>query len=81
DLLGQLRPGEDGLIIEDAGKRALFLPSVWEGLPKPENFLTHLKLKAGMARDHFSDGFKAWRFIAAEIKADTGSIWNRGKDA
>jgi len=33
DLLGQLRPGVDGLIIEDQGHRALFLPAVWESLP------------------------------------------------
>lgn len=69
DLLKKLRPGTDGLIIEDQGKRALFLPSVWEQLPKPEQFLGHLKAKAGMAADHWSATFKAWRFIAAEISA------------
>ena len=67
DLLKQLRPGTDGLIIEDHGMRALFLPSVWEQLPKPEQFLSHLKAKAGMASNHWSPTFKAWRFIAAEI--------------
>ncbi|MBL4691363.1 MAG: AmmeMemoRadiSam system protein B, partial [Rhodospirillales bacterium] len=29
DFLDQLNPGNDGLIIEDKGHRALFLPSVW----------------------------------------------------
>jgi MEMO1 family protein len=69
DLLKQLRPHIDGLIIEDKGMRALFLPSVWSQLPKPEQFLGHLKAKAGMANDHWSPTFKAWRFIAAEISA------------
>ncbi len=69
DLLRQLRPGTDGLIIEDAGRRALFLPSVWEGLPKAETFLRQLKAKAGMEADHWSPGFKAWRFVAEEIHA------------
>lgn len=69
DLLEQLRPHVDGLIIEDQGSRALFLPSVWEQLPRPEQFLAHLKAKAGMAADHWSPTFKAWRFIAAEISA------------
>src|SRR5208282_1380083 len=32
DLLGQLRPGVDGLIIEDGGRRSLYLPSVWQEL-------------------------------------------------
>lgn len=69
DFLDQLNPGNDGLIIEDKGHRALFLPSVWGQLPKPETFLEHLKLKAGLAKDHWSDGFRAWRFTAEEISA------------
>ncbi|NFV80485.1 AmmeMemoRadiSam system protein B [Magnetospirillum aberrantis] len=68
DLLGQLRPGIDGLIIEDGGRRALFLPSVWEQLPDPAQFLAHLKHKAGMAIDHWSAHFKASRFQAVEVK-------------
>ena len=69
DLLRQLRPKTDGLIIEDQGRRALFLPSVWEGLPKAENFLKQLKAKAGMEADHWSANFKAWRFVAEEMHA------------
>ena len=69
DFLSQLQPGVDGLIIEDAGRRALFLPSVWEQLPMPESFLEHLKLKAGLAKDHWSGGFRAWRFTAKEVSA------------
>ncbi|MDR3441186.1 AmmeMemoRadiSam system protein B [Telmatospirillum sp.] len=67
DLLRQLRPREDGLIIEDAGHRALFLPSVWEQLPDPESFLAHLKRKAGLAPQHWSATFAAQRFQAVEI--------------
>ncbi|MBI3447169.1 MAG: AmmeMemoRadiSam system protein B [Magnetospirillum sp.] len=67
DLLAQLRPRLDGLIIEDGGKRALFLPSVWEQLADKRAFLAHLKAKAGMAHDHWSPGFKASRFQAVEI--------------
>ncbi len=44
-----LRPGVDGLIVEDgAWHRATFLPQVWEELPEPEEFLRHLWAKAGM---------------------------------
>ena len=68
DLLVQLRPQIDGLIIEDGEKRALFLPSVWEQLPKARDFLDQLKRKAGMAPDHWSSGFKASRFQAVEIR-------------
>lgn len=68
DLLAQLRPGHDGLIIEDAGRTALFLPSVWQEIPQPVRFVSHLKQKAGMAPDHFSPGFTARRFRAIEVK-------------
>jgi AmmeMemoRadiSam system protein A len=68
DLLAQLRPGIDGLIIEDGSKRALFLPAVWSQLPKPEIFLAQLKRKAGMAVDYWSTNFTAQRFEAVEIE-------------
>lgn len=48
DLLHQLEPGEDGLILECDGRHATFLPQVWEGLPDPEQFLAQLKQKAGL---------------------------------
>ena len=60
ELLAQLMPGKDGLIIERGDRRATFLPSVWEYLPRPEDFLNHLKQKAGM---NISDvPQKAWRY-------------------
>ena len=68
DLLNQLRPGTDGLIIDDRGRRALFLPSVWEEVPDPRQFLMLLKLKAGMAEEHFSATFQAQRFRTIEVK-------------
>ncbi len=48
DLLRQLRPGEDGLILECDGRRGTFLPQVWKSLPQPAQFLSQLKLKAGL---------------------------------
>lgn len=62
DLLAQLHPGVDGLILEDRGMRATFLPSVWESLPAPEEFLRQLKLKAGLPADHWSDSLRVWRY-------------------
>ncbi|GAB6053379.1 AmmeMemoRadiSam system protein B [Magnetospira thiophila] len=79
DLLAQLRPGIDGLIISDTGHRALFLPSVWRELPDKKQFLAHLKRKAGLPIDHWSDTFRAERFIAAERAAndlpDPSVLW------
>lgn len=78
-LLAQLRPGIDGLIIADQGRRALFLPSVWETLPEPRRFLSHLRAKAGLPADHFSPTFKAWRFIAEEVSNShlSTSVWTQ----
>jgi len=73
DLLAQLRPGVDGLIVEDLGRRSLFLPSVWDELADPRRFLTALKLKAGLAADHFSPGFRVQRFRSIEVKGTMGT--------
>jgi len=73
-LLSSLRPGVDGLIIEDGPMRALFLPQVWEQLPDPKDFLSHLKQKAGMGKTHFSPGLRALRFIVGEIKSNWNEI-------
>jgi MEMO1 family protein len=53
-LLAMLRPGIDGVILQHAdppGRRATFLPQVWESLADPEDFIAQLKHKAGLAPD------------------------------
>jgi MEMO1 family protein len=72
DLLRQLEPRQDGLIITDQGKQALFLPAVWHEIGEPRQFLAQLKLKAGLAADHWSPGFKAYRFRSVEVKSSQG---------
>lgn len=67
DLLAQLRPGVDGVILADGKRRGLFLPAVWETLPDPADFLRHLKRKAGLAPDYWSAATKAYRFLALPI--------------
>jgi len=62
DLLRQLRPGTDGLILEDGWARGTFLPSVWESLPEPQEFLAHLKRKAGLPVGHWSDSLRIYRY-------------------
>ncbi|MBK8908287.1 MAG: AmmeMemoRadiSam system protein B [Rhodospirillales bacterium] len=80
DLLAQLRPGIDGLIIQSGDHRALFLPQVWETLPQPRQFLAHLKQKAGLAIDHWSGDVQAWRFTARSISSDAlpdpAALWS-----
>ncbi len=62
DLLAQIRPGEDGLILQDGSNRGTFLPSVWESLPDPGDFLVQLKYKAGLAANHWSEHIEVYRY-------------------
>ncbi|MBI4986841.1 MAG: AmmeMemoRadiSam system protein A [Rhodocyclales bacterium] len=62
DALAKLRPGVDGVIFECAGRRATFLPQVWESLPEPKIFLAHLKEKAGFAPDFWAPGVRLYRY-------------------
>lgn len=62
DLLIQLRPGVDGLILEERGRRGTFLPSVWESLAHPRDFLQHLKLKAGLPENYWSPTIRISRY-------------------
>jgi len=62
DLLAQIRPGIDGLILTEDQARGTFLPSVWESLAEPRDFLNHLKRKAGLPADHWSDRVRVERY-------------------
>ncbi len=55
EAIARLRPGIDGLILSHAGRRATFLPQVWESLPDPHKFLEQLKLKAGLPADFWDE--------------------------
>ena len=48
DLISRLRPGIDGVIIRLGNSSATFLPQVWDQLPEPKEFLSHLCRKAGL---------------------------------
>ncbi len=47
ELPQRLRCGVDGVILRDGFYRATFLPQVWEKLPEPAEFLSHLCQKMG----------------------------------
>lgn len=62
DLINQIRPGIDGLILEYGFNRGTFLPSVWEQLPDKKEFLNHLKMKAGLQANWWDDNVKVSRY-------------------
>jgi hypothetical protein len=70
-LLALLRPGVDGVLLEYGRQRGTFLPQVWEQLPEPKAFLSHLKRKAGLPADFWTHDIKVSRY--------TVSKWREGK--
>ncbi|MCP4409529.1 MAG: AmmeMemoRadiSam system protein A [Gammaproteobacteria bacterium] len=67
DLLKQLRPGTDGLILKQAKRKGTFLPAVWESLPDRRQFLEHLKLKADLPSGYWSDDIRVFRYTTQMI--------------
>ncbi|BCU05791.1 AmmeMemoRadiSam system protein A [Allochromatium tepidum] len=74
ELLTQIRPGVDGLILSDRGRRGTFLPSVWEQLPDPRDFLEHLKRKAGLPMGHWSDSLRVARYATESFGGPIGRL-------
>lgn len=62
DLLRQLRPGIDGIVLSEGSRRGTFLPSVWEQLPQPRDFLAQLKRKAGLPANYWSRTLRIERY-------------------
>ncbi len=62
ELLDLLEPGLDGLLLEDRGRRATFLPKVWDKMASPHEFVEQLLLKAGLPPDHWSDSLQISRY-------------------
>jgi AmmeMemoRadiSam system protein A len=51
DLKAKIRPGIDGVILQQGYHQATYLPSVWEQLPGFEQFFATLCQKAGLKAD------------------------------
>ncbi len=62
EAISRLRPGFDGVIFSCGGRRATYLPQVWEQLPEAQQFLAQLKLKAGLPADFWSDQVRLERY-------------------
>ena len=51
DLVSKIRVNVDGILIKASGRRATFLPQVWEKVPDTEQFLSQLCMKMGAPPD------------------------------
>jgi AmmeMemoRadiSam system protein A len=79
-LIEKLRPGIDGLILQEGSSRATFLPAVWHSLPEPERFLAHLKLKAGLEAGYWSDSIQVWRYTTESFSASVATLEKNDRD-
>jgi hypothetical protein len=61
-----LRPGIDGVLLEYGRRRGTFLPQVWDQLPEPHAFLAHLKQKAGLPADFWSEEIQLSRYTVTK---------------
>lgn len=73
EAIAQMRPGLDGFILRDGKKSGLLLPQVWEGVADSASFLKHLKVKAGLPEDHWSDSMRLYRFGTETFGAPIGA--------
>lgn len=68
DLLMQLRPGVDGIVLGYGRHRSTFLPQVWDSLPDPRLFMAQLKRKAGLPADFWAEGVSVSRYEVSKWK-------------
>lgn len=57
EVLKFLEQEHCGVIIKLGYKQATFLPSIWEELPDPQEFIFHLLYKAGINEQEFENDF------------------------
>ena len=66
DLIAQLRPKRDGLVLQQGPRRATFLPAVWESLPLAEDFLRELEAKGRFPPNAWSQPLECYRYTTEE---------------
>ncbi len=67
NALSQLKPGVDGVILEFSRYRSTFLPQVWEQLPEPDQFIAHLKRKAGLPENFWHPEIRLARYSVTKF--------------
>jgi AmmeMemoRadiSam system protein A len=66
ELLSTLRPGIDGVVLQQGGRRSTFLPQVWEHFQQPRDFLRALRHKAGLPGE-FDPRARYYRYQVEEF--------------
>lgn len=65
--LAALRPHEDGIVLALGGRRATFLPQMWDTFPDQAEFIGELKRKAGLPRDLWHPELRLYRYTVTKL--------------
>lgn len=68
DLKSKICVGEDGVILEKNGRKATFLPQVWEQLPTFEHFFAQLCQKARLEPSCLEAHPDIWTYKVEKVK-------------
>ena len=67
DVMNQINPGVDGLVIEYMDLKGTLLPSVWESIPDKYQFFSMVKQKAGLPEEFWSEDIRVLRYTTHTI--------------
>jgi MEMO1 family protein len=73
DVVSSLRVGVDGLVLAKGLRRATFLPTMWQSLVEPDDFVHHLLKKAGLPTEGWPSGLEAWTYTTVELSRSVSS--------
>ena len=62
EAIAALRPGVDGVVLTSRGRRATFLPVMWETFGDARTMLRELKRKAGLPVQGWGDDVRVARY-------------------
>lgn len=60
--MANIRPDIDGVVLQYRRYKATFLPQVWDQLPDPQQFMAHLKQKAGLASNFWDPDIQLFTY-------------------
>ncbi len=58
----------DGVVFKYGTHQATFLPQVWDQLPDPQQFMEHLKLKAGLSADFWHPDVQLYKYQVSKYR-------------
>ncbi len=70
DIIRQLVPYKDGILLEVNDVKSSFSPNVWKLLPRAKDFWLNLRKKANLRTGVWSDSFKISRYYTVELRED-----------